>query len=133
MDMKCATCLEPWDHYHMLNDEVWEAWDGIEDSSSHLLVKKFLRGPKTSIPKMLREDLKLRGWTFGRTIVCILECSCCASNAAEPDRLSDEEPAEHPELVQTRMQLRLVAEDLMGDDLDGIISTLETVDHFAVA
>lgn len=137
MDVYCATCNEPWEHYHLLNDLVWDAWDGVDDSSSHLLIKKFLRGPKTSIPEMLRKDLEGQGWKFGRTIVCVLECCCCASNACEPDRLSDEEPAEDHEgflnmpNVKLRKELRLEAEQLMGDDLDGLISTLTTIDHFA--
>lgn len=122
MDVTCATCQEPWDHHHMLFDEVWECWDGIDDSSSHLLIKKWLKGPKTSIPPMLREDLEDRGWKFGKTIVCILECTCCASNVGD---------AEDPELVKVRKQLRLEAEELLGDDLDGLISTLTSVDRFA--
>jgi len=131
MDITCATCQEPWEHHHMLQDEVWETWDGVDDSSSHLLIKKFLEGPKTSIPPMLRDDLKARGWVFGRTIVCILECCACASNAAETDRLSDDGPVEDPEDVATRKSLRLEAEELMGDDLDGLISTLRSIDLFA--
>lgn len=122
MDVYCATCQEPWDHHHMLHDEPWEAWDGIDDSSSHLLIKKFAEGPKTSIPKMLREDLEQKGWKFGKNIVTILECVCCASNAGE---------GEPKDKVQLRKELRLEAESLLGDDLDGLISTLNTVDRYA--
>ena len=122
MDIKCATCQEPWDTHHMLEDEVWEVWDGEEDSSSHLLIKKFLEGPKTSIPAMLREDLKDKGWVFGRTVVCILECACCGSNAGD---------AEDTELVKMRKELRILAEELMGNDLGGIISSMASADHFA--
>lgn len=131
MDIKCATCQEPWDHYHMLHDEAWEVWDGQEDSSSHLLIKKFLSSGMNSIPDMLREDLKVKGWAFGQTIVCILECPCCASNGAEPDRASDVEDPKDPEDVALRKELRLEAEELLGGDLDGLISTLTTIDMFA--
>lgn len=130
MDVTCATCQEPWDHHHLLQDMVWDVWDGVDDSSSHLLIKKFLKGPKTGIPPMLRDDLKEHGWEFGRTVVCVLACSCCASNAAEPDRLDDTEPPIDADDVATRKRLRLEAEELLGDDLDGIISTLTTVDLF---
>ena len=133
MDVYCATCQEPWDHHHMLQDEPWEIWDGVDDSSSHLLIKKFLDGSKTSIPEMMREDLAEKGWIFGRTIVCILACSCCASNACEPDRLSDAEPPDDAKNVALRKKLRLEAEELMGDDLDGLISTLTSIDRFAEA
>ena len=101
----------------MLHDAAWEVWDGGEDSSSHLLIKKFLAGPKTSIPKMLRDDLANEGWKFGRTVVCILECPCCET-AAEGD-------------VELRKNLRLELEELLGDDLDGIISQMTSVDMFA--
>ena len=131
MDVTCATCQEPWDHHHLLQDMVWDVWDGVDDSSSHLLIKKFLEGPKTSIPPMLRADLKERGWVFGKTVVCILECCCCASNAAEPDRLDDEGDPEELDAVMTRKQLRLEAEALLGDDLDGLISTMTSIDRFA--
>lgn len=123
MDVTCATCQEPWEAYYLLNDVVWDAWDGEENSSSHLLIKKFLSGPKTSMHPMLREDLKEHGWVFGRTIVCVLECTCCASNASD---------GELPEDVEARKNLRLEAEELLGNDLDGLISTLKSVDRFAL-
>lgn len=121
MDVYCATCQEPWEAYYLLSDVVWDIWDGEEESSSHLLIKKFLKGPKTSIPPMLREDLAAEGWTFGRTIVCVMTCGCCSSNAAE---------GEDPEKVKARKDLRLEAEAMLGDDLDGLISTLSGIDRY---
>lgn len=121
MDVTCATCQEPWDHHHMLHDEPYEIWDGIEDSSSGLLLKKWKASSKTKIPAMMREDLEERGWKFGRCIVTILRCPCCD----QYDELDDEET------IATRKQLRIEAEQLLGDDLDGLISTLGTVDLFA--
>jgi len=122
MDIKCATCQEPWDHHHLLHDLVWDIWDGTDDSSSHLLIKKFLESDKTSMPKMLRDDLAEHGWKFGKSIVCVLECGCCASNAGD---------GEDKDEVATRKHLRLEAESLLGRDLDGLISTLNTVDQYA--
>lgn len=120
MDVYCATCQEPWEHYHMLHDEPWEAWDGIEGSPSHRLIKKFKNGPKNEIPKWLRDELAEKGWKFGRSIVTILECPCCGPNAAEND-----------DAAQARKELRIEAEALLGDDLDGLISTLTSVDQYA--
>ena len=119
MDIKCATCQEPWEDYHMIHDEPWEVWDGVEGSSSHLLVKKFLESDRSTIPKMLRDDLAEKGWKFGRSIVTILRCPCCGDAG---DVGGD---------VELRKGLRLAAEDLMGDDVDGLISTLEDIDRFA--
>ncbi len=126
MDVYCATCQEPWDHHHMLHDIAWDVWDGSEDSSSHLLVRKFLEGPKASIPKLLREDLKESyGWVFGRTVVCILRCACCEAQEGDPDFEADD-----PEIIEERKQLRLQYEELLGDDLDGIISQMTSIDRF---
>lgn len=121
MDIYCATCQEPWEAYYLLNDVVWEIWDGEDNSSTHLLIEKFLKSPKTSIPQMLREDLAAEGWVFGRTIVCVLSCGCCSSNAAE---------GKDPEKVSARKAIRLEAEDMLGDDLDGLISALSGIDRY---
>ncbi len=119
MDVTCATCQEPWEHHHMLYDAAWETWDGEEGSSSYLLIEKFLASPRTSIPKMLRDDFTNDGWEFGRTVVCILKCPCCsAAGEATGD-------------VDLRKRLRLELEELLGDDLDGIISQMTSVDMFA--
>lgn len=121
MDIKCATCTEPWDHHHLLQDLAGETWDGVEDSSSHLLIRKFAESDKTSIPKLLREDLELEGWKFGKTIVCILECNACSHYTEKDDK----------DLITIRKDLRLEAEQMLGDDLDGLISTLQNIDIYA--
>src|SRR5690606_35897844 len=115
MDVYCATCQEPWEDFFMLHEAVWDAWDGIDNSSSHLLIQRFLSGSKTSLSSMLRDDLKEKGWVFGKTVISILECPCCASNAGED---------EGNELVKRRKAIRLEVEALLGDDLDGLISTM---------
>jgi hypothetical protein len=100
----------------MLHDEPWETWDGEDNSSSHLIVKKFIDSDKTSIPKFLREDLGERGWKFGHTIVCVLECCCCSG-----DRPGAED----------RKKFWLEAESLMAGDLDATISTLSSMRNYA--
>ena len=122
MDVKCATCQEPWDSHHMLYDLPWDIWDGEDGSDSHKTVLDFKAGPKTSIPKEMRSELEDEGWEFGRTIVCVLKCCCCGDN------LGSEPPDEDVDLRKT---LRLEAEEMLGDDLDGLISTLRSVDLYA--
>jgi len=121
MDIKCAKCQEPWDHHHLLADLPQEMWDGVEGSYSMRVVDKFKESPKTSIPKPMREALGEEGWKFGKTIVCILECCCCSEYAT----------LDSQELIGTRQDLRLEAEATLGDDLDGLISTLTSVDMYA--
>jgi len=122
MDMKCATCQEPWEHHHLLHELPGEIWDGEDGSESEKVIEKFKSSDKTDIPKELRAGLEEQGWKFGRTIVCVLECCCCASN------VGDAEPEED---VQLRIDLRMEAEAMLGRDLDGLISTLQTIDMYA--
>jgi len=119
MDIHCATCREPWDHYHMREDEIWEIWDGIDDSPTHLMCKKFLADPRRTLTKEIREALSEKGWEFGATIYSILRCCCCASNEAHngPD---------DNEKIEYRKEARLLLEELLGDDHDGLISEINT-------
>lgn len=112
MDIWCAKCSEPWDHHHLLHELPYEVWDGVEESSSWMIAERFKNGDKSSIPKLLRQDLAAEGWKFGKTIVCVLECNCCPHDN------------EDPEGVLMRQEAYLMAEDLMAGDLDGTISTL---------
>lgn len=120
MDVKCATCQEPWEAYHLLHELPSEIWDG-DNTPTDLLIKKFKQSSKSSIPEQMREDLADQGWKFGKTIVCVLECCCCS----DYDELDDQD------LIEIRKQLRLEAEELLGDDLDGLISTLSGIDIYA--
>lgn len=123
MDMKCATCQEPWEHHHLLQDLPFEIWDGEEGSDSHKVVLGFRAGDKCQIPPQMREGLAEEGWEFGRTIVAVLKCCCCGDNLGSDIPDKDE--------VETRRTLRLEAEEVLGDDLDGLISTLSSVDMYA--
>ena len=122
MDMKCATCQEPWEHQWLLLELPFDIWDGEEGSKSHKVVRRFELGAKVKIPDELREGLSDNGWKFGRTIVAVLECCCCAGKVGEGE--SDED-------VTRRKELRLEAEELLGEDLDGLISTLSSIDMYA--
>jgi len=122
MDIKCATCQEPWEHHHLLRELPWEIWDGDEGSEYYEMIKAFLESDKTEIPDEMRAALEDEGWKFGRTIVCVLECACCASNAGE---------GEPKDAVKIRKDLRTEAEELLGSDLDGIISALSSIDMYA--
>ena len=122
MDMKCATCQEPWEHHHLLQDLPFEIWDGVGDSDTHKIILDFKASSKNKIPEEMREGLAEEGWEFGRTIVCVLKCCCCGDNLGSSP-VDDE--------AETRRELRLEAEQLLGDDLDGLISTLSSVDMYA--
>ena len=121
MDMKCATCQEPWEHHHLLQDLPLEIWDGVDGSETHKIVLDFKASTRNEIPEEMREGLAEEGWEFGRTIVSVLKCCCCGDNLGS-NPVDDE--------VETRRALRLEAEQILGDDLDGLISALSSVDMF---
>jgi len=120
MDINCAICQEPWEHYHMLHDMVWDAWDGVENSSSHKLCKKFLDDPNRTLNEMMRSDLASAGWKFGQTIFAIHQCPCC--DGIVPD--------DQKEAVEQRIELRNELESLLAGDMDGLISEMSGIDVY---
>jgi hypothetical protein len=104
MDIKCASCGEPWDTYHLRHDEVhetdagqtWidfrldeEEWDkkmcqfgGLSRESA---IAACGPGPQTPnieswqghLTLFWREQFAKRGWQFGTGITSVLRCPCC--------------------------------------------------------
>lgn len=107
MDVTCANCGEPWDSYHMLFDEVWE-WDLPES-----MARDFNRNPHFSGPTdPVRRAAEKAGWKFaGASPVAILRCPSCKGRAPLPDS-------------QERKAMTRIAEQLLGDDEDGVIVEL---------
>lgn len=122
MDITCATCREPWDSYHMRHDAIWEVWDGGEGSESHELCKGFLADPRRSLTPPVRAALEDDGWKFGATIFTILRCPCCDAN-------EDHNGTPNAEKVAHRKEAYLMLEESLGDDHDGLISTLNDFDY----
>ena len=116
MDIKCAGCNEPWEHYHVRYDMIYDIWDGSDGSETHRMVKKFLENP--TLDDETRSMLEYAGWRFGRTVFAIHECPCCKDNGIDKDDLKE------------NIELMNVAEDLLGDDIDGLISTISAIEHF---
>lgn len=100
-DVKCNTCGEPWDTYHMRHDALHETghpnpkgWDGKLET---------VCGGMTA-----REWFKDDRWAFGNSVYDIRCCPCCPKGTkAEPNPLRDE----------------LVG--LMAGDDDGVAALLE--------
>lgn len=115
MDVYCAKCLEPWDHYHMRNDEPFEIWDGIDGSESCQMAHQFVESGV--LTKEMRKALGTLGWKFGDTVYAILECACCGPNAKDNGEGS-------PKEIRERQESRKLIESLMPGDIDGIISEL---------
>lgn len=105
MDIRCPTCGEPYDQYHMRHDEIWET-DLPEG------IKRRLSDKGTPLDQYdARKHLEDLGWQFaGNSVLTFVRCPCCP-NEASPDL----EEAEK----------RAVISDLLGDDEDGMAAMLE--------
>ncbi len=113
---------------------IWEAWDGIDDSWSFDLCQAFLSDPKRTLTRDIRSALAEDSWTFGHTIFTILHCPCCASN--EMDRNSgceaDDQARKGFPGAPARVEAYLMLEEMLGDDHDGLISTLNDFDALSL-
>lgn len=102
MDVHCNRCREPWDVYHLRHDAIWDAVDDIGEKACESFNGKLT-------PK-IRKAMQDQGWEFGSTTMNVKRCPCCE----EGDTLDAD-----------RSALADAAEDVLGDDIDGIASTLE--------
>jgi hypothetical protein len=105
MDVHCTTCGEPWDVYHLRHDAIFEtdldpaeakAWSGLS--------------PQLQLSQQYREKLKAAGYEFGSSIMNVIQCPACPKDAKpDPDKSA----------------LKAGIVEILGDDEDGIASTLE--------
>jgi hypothetical protein len=134
MDIKCATCGEPWDTHHLFHDEVSETAAGLEMIHDELDLEDWAKKmcsfssfserellelcPKPTpryvgepweckLTPFWREQFKERGWEFGASLMAVLKCSCC------------EEGKERSGAARIREDYKVISELLEGDD-DGI-------------
>lgn len=107
MDVTCAHCGEPWDGHHLLFDEVWE-W-GLPEA----MARDFNRNPRFGGPAdPVRIAAEQAGWQFaGASPLGILRCLSCKGRAPRPD-------------AGERAAMTRVADELLGDDEDGLIAEL---------
>ena len=105
MDVHCSTCGEPWDVRHLRHDAIFETdLDPAKAEAWTQLPAKLRLAPR------YREKFEAAGYQFGASFLDVIHCPACPKGA-QPD---PEKAAVKAELVQ-----------LMGDDEDGLASTLE--------
>lgn len=112
MDIKCATCGEPWDTYHLRHDEVHETDAGTQwvehrlaeedwdkemckwgGASREAALRACGSGPtppaiekwEGKLTDFWREQFSKRGWVFGASLYSVLRCPCCKDNREHPD------------------------------------------------
>jgi len=106
----------------MLHDMVWDIWDGDDESSSKMLCDKFLADPNRGLNPLIRSDLELAGWKFGKTIFSIHQCPCCGVKINEDQ--------EQEQRIKLKIELRDQLESLLDGDMDGLISEMSNIDSF---
>lgn len=105
MDVRCTTCGEPWDVYHLWHDAIHET--GLTGEQIEIW-KSLPRSEKLN--DCYRKEFRAAGWVFGRSLVNVVMCPGCPKGAT-PD----------PERLQTKAAL----EELLAEDEDGLASTFE--------
>ena len=105
MDVRCATCGEPWDVDHLRHDAIFDIGLSSEEAEAWKA-----QPPTLKLSPRYRERFRAAGWEFGASIITVLRCPCCPKDAV-PD----------PERVQPKSAL----ERLMGEDEDGLAAAFE--------
>ena len=98
MDTLCARCNEPWEVHYMHQDIRQEAKSLIEEGDADTM----------------EEAYHQLGFRFGQNHLVIYECPCCDS---QPENWVGKE--ERKEIIDEIAML-------MGDDLDGLASQLDS-------
>jgi hypothetical protein len=105
MDVKCSTCNEPWNTYHLWHDAIFETDLSHEEAEAW---QSLSRAEKLN--HRYREKFRAVGWEFGQSVINVVRCPACPKDAK-----SD------PERICTKAAL----EQLLGDDEDGLAATFE--------
>lgn len=105
MDVKCLTCGEPWDVYHLWDEAIHDT--GLSESEIEAW-KELPRAEKLS--ERFRQEFKAAGYEFGMSLVDVRRCPCCPENQAAD-----------PEQAYVRSEIA----EMLGDDEDGLAATLE--------
>lgn len=131
MDIRCATCQEPWDVYHLQHDEVHETEAGTAMIMDNINHEEYLKLMTPQFRKMVpfrpeysgepwenkltpfwREQFAKLRWEFGTSHMVVLRCPCCPKDGTEDSEAADR-----------REEYTQIGELLEGDD-DGIASSL---------
>ena len=107
MDVRCTTCGEPWDTYHLWHDAIYDT--GLTHEQAEIW---------NSLPRSeqlndcYRQAFRSAGYQFGKTLVNVIHCPACPKDG-KPDL--------------GRFETKAALEDLLGNDEDGLAATFE--DH----
>lgn len=107
MDIRCSTCGEPWDTYHLQHDVIYET-----DLNFNEMEHWRTLSPRLQLQPHYREKFATLGWRFGQTILNVVHCPCCPQNATPNEET---------------VAIKAALEDILGDDADGLAAIYD--DH----
>src|SRR5205085_11282559 len=100
-----SSCDEPWDTYHLKQDEIFETDLSHEEAKAWTTLP-----PALQLQPRYREKFQTNGWEFGNSILNVMRCPACPKDAQpDPDKVAKKE----------------VLVDLLGDDEDGLAAMME--------
>ena len=105
MDVRCTTCGEPWDTFHLWHDAIFETGISHEESEAWQSLPHARK-----LTDRYREKFRAAGYEFGQSVINVIRCPACPKDA-KPD----------PDRLQTKAAL----EQMLGDDEDGLAATFE--------
>jgi hypothetical protein len=108
MDVHCSTCAEPWDISHLLHEAIFDTGVTPEEARAWSSLRRCRK-----LSHYYREQFRAVGWEFGLTVINVIRCPCCPKET-KPNR--------------ERAEIKAALEELLGDDPDGLASTLEDFD-----
>jgi len=108
VDVHCTTCGEPWDVYHLMHEAIFET--GL----SHKKAEAWRSLPQArKLNNRYRMEFRVAGWEFGQSIINVVRCPCCPTDAK-------------PNLE--RLHIKAALEEVLGEDEDGLAATFEDYD-----
>lgn len=113
VDIMCPNCGEPVEFYYMMKQAIWDTPDG--QAFGPVWDSERAEGRNPMLIPEVRQALEEAGWRF-TSKECILSfdrCPCCKHHDGPPA------------LDEDRSMARAEIVALLGDDVDGIASTLE--------
>lgn len=105
MDVKCLTCGEPWDTYHLWHEAIWGT--GLPEEE----VEEWSKLPRREkLNARYRHAFRQAGYEFGTCLIDVRRCPCCPEGA-------------QPEPGKEFMRESIA--EMLGSDEDGLAATLE--------
>ncbi|MGH7866172.1 MAG: DUF6166 domain-containing protein [Candidatus Dormibacteraceae bacterium] len=96
MDVRCTTCNQPWEVYHLQHDAIFETLLSAEEAEAWLSLPR-----SQKLSDRYRQEFRVAYWEFGQTVINVVRCPACPKGALPNAR---------------RLQIKAALEKTLGDD-----------------